>query len=610
MTGLEQGMGLVLESDLPLHPDYVASQEERFKYRKVLESGQCFINQYIQQYSSREAVDEYRLRMLLTYNPAFALAALNDIKNSIVQRMPDIVRTDGSDAYLSAMKGEEGGVTRRGHDMNGYLAEEVILEMLGMEVAGIYIDAPKAEPGETIEEAAGKRPYFYTYVAEEILNWVWNEEGGYEKLLLSHWDFEYDTVLGLPKKKIQTFRFFFKDEVSGKVFVAFFKDKDQLKKNEPSAIVSLDISEIPFVTFKLPYSLLKDTANYQIALLNLCSSDLLYAYKGNFSFYIEQYDRNEEENYRRTAQFPNASLDAALLPDGTVTDPQYIPTPATSQTDQVTIGPMRGRKYPIGTEAPSFINPSTEPLIASLGLRKELKDEIRLLTNLSVAGLSPKTSANQSNDQDSVEAGISFIAGILQAGERQIAKIWSLYESGSQVGNIVYPTTYSIKTIEERLASAKELSARIDETPSVAARKQLAKKALSLLFNTESPETIKAMNDEIDKCDNIVISPQTLQADIEAALVGNKMGSMIRGYPEGEYLIAAKDHAERLARIQAAQTSPNATMGSSSRDGSVTGIPDMKGDPNAAKNEKSISQAADRHIDGKAVRGKGKTNAK
>lgn len=583
---------------VPIHPDYANAQEDWFKFRKVLDSGNEFINEYLAQLSNKESVEDYNLRKRMTYNPSFALAALNDIKNSIVQRMPDVVRSEGSKYYLEASKGFEGGVTKRGHDMNGFLAEEVLLELLGMSCVGVYIDAPQLSDSASIEEAAGKRPYLYTYCAEDILNWKLDSLGKFSKLLLRHIDYEYDETFDLPKAKLETYRLF--ELVPTGVQVYIFDSAEDLTNNNVSDIINLDLEEIPFVLFKLPYSLLKDTANYQIALMNLCSSDLLYAYKGNFPFYIEQYDAAEEESYKRSSQLPNRLVD----PNSNIVanvDTEFLPTPGTGQTEEVVVGPLRGRRYPKNTDPPAFIGPSTEPLKASLDLRKELKDEIRLLTNLSVAGLAPRnaSAALKSYDQDSVESGISFIAGIIQAGERRLAKIWGMYEGTNEVAHIVYPTTYSIKTTEERLTTAKELSARIDETPSLTAKKQMAKKVLEVLFNTESTEVLAKMKTEIDTLPNIVINPDALKNDIEATLVGNAMASQIRGYPIGEDEVAKKDHAERIARIQAAQ--------SNDRDGSQTGNPDAVIDPNAAKKEKEESQDANRSHSGKPVRGRGKS---
>ena len=49
----------------------------------------------------------------------------------------------------------------------------------------------------------------------------------------------------------------------------------------------LPITRIPFVMLELYDSLLADVADYQIALMNLSSSDIAYALKSNFPFYTQ-----------------------------------------------------------------------------------------------------------------------------------------------------------------------------------------------------------------------------------------------------------------------------------------------------------------------------------
>jgi hypothetical protein len=46
---------------------------------------------------------------------------------------------------------------------------------------------------------------------------------------------------------------------------------------------------------------MEDIADYQIALMNLESSDINYMLKSNFPFYVEQYDPRAEMNFGRPA---------------------------------------------------------------------------------------------------------------------------------------------------------------------------------------------------------------------------------------------------------------------------------------------------------------------
>jgi hypothetical protein len=113
-------------------------------------------------------------------------------------------------------------------------------------------------------------------------------------------------------------------------------------------------------------SLIKDVCQHQIALLNLVSSDVNYALKGNFPFYVEQRDMRAMGSH----------LKVAANADGTATQGGQ----GASDTD-IKVGVTQGRAYDKGANAPQFINPSSEPLKASMDLQAKLEADIRKLVN-------------------------------------------------------------------------------------------------------------------------------------------------------------------------------------------------------------------------------------
>ena len=72
------------------HPDFEASSVEVERFRLILSGGDAFINAYLKQFTKKESNDDFTLRKEITYNPAFALSALTDIRNSIYQKMVDV----------------------------------------------------------------------------------------------------------------------------------------------------------------------------------------------------------------------------------------------------------------------------------------------------------------------------------------------------------------------------------------------------------------------------------------------------------------------------------------------------------------------------------------
>ena len=103
-------------------------------------------------------------------------------------------------------------------------------------------------------------------------------------------------------------------------------------------------------------SLLADVSNYQIAMLNMTSSDINYAVKSNFPFYVEQYDPRVEMEKRARQAIDNddTSKDGSAEAEKKAKD------------DQIKVGNTQGRRYPINSERPGFIHPSPDPLMASM----------------------------------------------------------------------------------------------------------------------------------------------------------------------------------------------------------------------------------------------------
>ena len=78
--------------------------------------------------------------------------------------------------------------------------------------------------------------------------------------------------------------------------------------------------------------------------------------------------------------------------------------------------------------------------------------------------------------------------------------------------------------------------------------------------------------------------------DHEAGFVSTKLASELRGYPEGEAEQAAKDHAERAARIVAAQTNTAMTKMQ------ARGAPDMDSVEDSGTVERTEANNSDLEI--------------
>jgi hypothetical protein len=575
------------------HPEYTALKRSWPKWRLTYNGGDDFINAYVQTFSQLEDNKDYVARKLITYVPAFAKAAVNDIKNAIFQRTEDITRKGGPESYQNAILGINGGVDLNGSSMNAFIGREVLPELLTMKKVGVYIDAPQDVTG-TRYDAKNLRPYIYLYKAEQIKSWTLapGDNGTeYTTLLLEDYYEDIDEETGLTIGTLSRFRLLKK--VDNHVEVTFYDvDGIQIDKDgNPSEITyTIEISHIPFVVFELTDSLLKDIANHQIALTNLASSDINYALKCNIPFYTEQYDPRAQNIFQR----PPSAGQASVSVDETVTN--YAGTAVNAQQAKqlgIKIGATSGRRYPIGAERPAFVSPPPENLEVSMEKQEQLKKEIRQLVALALSNIEPKSASAESKKMDmtGLEAGLSYIGLELENGERKIAVYWSAYDGAKETATVRYPSRYSLQTDAERRTEANELKKLAPSVPSVSFQREITKQIAQITIGHKvTNEKLNEIYKEIDSANVLNTDPDIIIRDVEAGILDKRTAAISKGYPESTVEKAEKEHAARLARIAEAQ-GENIGTGASAR-----GIKDADGDSTASKMEK----------EDKAQRGDGK----
>ena len=250
--------------------------------------------------------------------------------------------------------------------------------------------------------------------------------------------------------------------------------------------MELELTRIPFVLLDIGDSLIKDVCHHQIALLNLGSSDVNYALRANFPFYTQQDDGRGFGSHLKTG----------INEDGT----PVVGGQSAADTN-VRVGVSQGIKYAMKAERPGFINPSSEPLKASMELQANLKSDIRALVNLAVQSLAAN---GDRPDTTGLEAGLSFIGLVLENAERKIANYWAAYEeknpSKQKIPVIKYPDRYSLKTDGDRVEESTKLTELMTKVPGQTVKRELAKLVVqSLLSGKVNVETIDTINKEIDE---------------------------------------------------------------------------------------------------------------
>ena len=319
-----------------------------------------------------------------------------------------------------------------------------------------------------------------------------------------------------------------------------------------------------------------------------------YALRSNFPFYVEQKD----------LRAVGAHLKHAATADGTSTTGGQ----GAADTD-IKVGATHGRAYDKGMSPPAFINPSAEPLRASLELQDRLKRDIRELVTLAVSALAVRASAeSKAMDNQGLEAGLSYIGLLLESAERQIAEFWAAYEertpSKRDVATVKYPDRYSLKTDADRIKEAQDLTKLMNAVPGRKVKRELAKGIVQTLLGGKiSVDDLEAISQEIDAAHYTTSDPLTILQAVQNGVCGEKTASVALGFDDDEYLAARQDHLERVKRIAETQGIASDKGG----DPAARGVPDLSADPHAGKEEKAASRNTDlQPTTAPRVRGAGK----
>lgn len=587
---------------LSRHPLYTLI--DFIKFNLTYEGGRRFIDKYLEKFDRREEKEDFECRKKLTYNPGFAGEALDEVKNGIFQRMTEITRSGGTKSYGRAIAGFDGGVDLEGSNMNFFMGQKALPEVLKFGRTGIYVDMPKFNPYETLSQySVQPHPYLYVYKAEDILNWrtfYTDNEIVYQSVLLRETHWKFDDTSGLPIEPISRFRLV-QLLPQGGVRVTFMEQyadltSGELKERTTETYDLPTLKRIPFIPLDIGRSLLTDVSDYQIALMNLASSDIHYCITSNFPFYVEGYDPKTAAVNSRQGPMTTFNPETGEETQG----------PATENSEQeVKVGAHHGRRYPMEAKPPEFINPSGEPITISMAKQKQMLEEIRRLLNLSVSNVAAQSSAESKQmDKGSLEAGLTAIGMKLQLAEKEIANVWAMYEDEPVDSiNISYPTTYSLKTDADRLDEAENLNTMKGAVPSRMYQKQIGVRiAQTLLEGRISQKDMQKIIDETMAANYTSGSAADITLDIAAGIVDAVTASNARGY-DGETVVP-KAQEERQKRID--ETAISQTQGGGF--GAAQGNKDNPTDT-SAKDQKTASQTkqnnptTDKTVRGPAVNG-------
>lgn len=539
------------------HPLYSSEHLNWFEWRLTYEGGWEFVNQYLEKFGDFEEDADFSRRKRLTPIPAFAKAAVDEIKNAIFQRLVDVTRDGGPSSFQTASTGSNGGVDLHGSTMNFFMGETVLLELLIMGRVGIFVDSPPV--GETAADDGS--PYAYRYRAEDVLNWKYHphKRDEFSQVLLRDYETVESDGYGLPSDSKERYRLVTLQDNG--VLVQFYNQQitpdSDVKEEHQIGEDFLELDRIPFTVLTLPHSIIKDITRHQIALLNLESADIAYALDSNFTIYTEQ---RENKDYTHFAK----------------------------DNDDIKVGNKRARIFQKGMLRPEFIAPPAEPLEASMKKQEQLKRDLRELVHLAVAnvGQGRESADSKEMDQRGLEAGLSQIGMVLEQGERKLAEFWADFENADSPANIAYPLRYNLRSDAER---REEIDGMVKIRPFVVSKtfqNEISYRIADAAIGHKTPaEMMAKIREEIKEADAYSGDVKTILESVKAGALDLETAAKILGYPKETVAKAAQEHADRAARIAASQSA-------------ARGVPDAAVDPQAADNEK----------EGKQGRGDGRFN--
>jgi len=484
------------------------------RWRDAFEGGIAFRESYLKPFSKREDAVEFVNRREITPTEPHAKYALLEQRDCITQHLHEVERI-GPKEYLYAMRTNCDGL---GNSFNSFISKYILPELLVIGRVGVIVDREAVKIVTKADEA--KAPYVYLVRAEDVKSYATDMQGNYTKLLICRHTPAHDEATGLFTG-------------IGPEEVLFEKVDSRIKvtinpKEKTEKVTWLDLDEIPYAEAKLTDSLMKDICEYQIALMNIISSDVYYGIVANFPFYVE------------------SGKGTQIYGQGKSED-------ATAIEPETNHGPMRGRYYQ--GERPAFINPSSEPLKANIDLRNDLKTSIRQILQLTLNRLKPTRASGESKNSDTSEkeTGLAAITIELECFENKIRDLFCDYLGTDDEGIVKYPSSYQAPSVSDRAEEINMLCDLAKRSTSKLLRQCCAIKAAKIALGPNNTDIIE-IEKQIEKLDLPVVTVDDIKTLHEAGLIDTQTGTVLAGFKPEIAVKAAADHEARLARIAIAQS--------------------------------------------------------
>ena len=528
------------------HQTKVFNRADWLEWRYCYEGGRIFRDEYLEEFVGsvgQEGKEAFERRRSLTPIPSYAKKAVNNVKNAIARRLSAVDRDGGSDLYQNLVNGIGRGVDLKGASMKTFITKKILPELLVLGSTGVLVDAPVIRPqaGRSVVTRADVprifQPYLCRFPIEAIpiaIPAPVESPSDWSHVLVEVRKHEFNLLKG-EQDCTSTYRYFWLEDEDparmGRVNTIFL----DINGEAISEVIQLNLTQIPFVMYEIDNSLMTDVCSYQIALLNMMSADSSSAIDSNFTFL--------------TKQESGADMGDHLDEEG--------------DADAVRVGSDRGLKYGKGQERPGFISPPSEPLTASVELRREMKKEVHELV-LGILEDMGGSVDDRLDGEGSIEAGLKIIGEELERGETRIVDHFSTYEerrpSQRQVATISYPESWSLKTDKQRLDEAKDFFGMAKVVVGEKNKKHLIKKGTkSLNHGLMSAEDLNELLTEIDQSPVGLADPTVIIPAHDSGILCKETSAAALGAkdPKKEAECSQAEAVERANMVSQAQADAN-----------------------------------------------------
>ena len=519
-----------------------------------------------------ESLKEFKNRKACTPHPAYIGATLREILVNIYTHMDSVIRTGGANSFQAAIHGRGNGVDGAGTSLNYFMVMLVLRELLMMRRVGVFVDRHPLPPGATRQDAADNPPYMYVYTAEQILAWALRP--GHmvpdEILLRREVPVYLENTQLVTTMTTEYVHGYMSREPSEVIFDIYNQTGEQ------TARYTQTFPTLPFVLLEIPESIVAPVLGHQAALLNLGSSNIAFAMASNLAVYTEQTDMAWLMAQLRQAELTQNDLDSADSTDSNA-----------NVASQVKVGLNYGRRYAQHTDRPEFIVPDNENLERTQKLYTLLREDIRQLMLLTVESLTSRgqlTATSLIQSQAAVSNGLTALAGILERVEVQLSRMWSDYEDEPHTFAVKYPREFHVLTPADRNAQVAALNDQRKLVPSRTFQELVTLRIAQMVLGPQiAAEEKTEIQTQISQAPILTSDPDVLNQLVDAGTCPREYAAQALTLPTDAAEKANTEHADRLARIAAAQSD---AAGASTARGNSDGADD-------SKLEKQTSQAAD-----------------